>query len=64
MALARAFGEELARGGTPVSYELEAFSTQEARRDIEGNRTHDAAPDARAAALILTSYLSRSHDND
>lgn len=62
---ARAFGAQLeAATGIPVVYEMEAFSTQEARRDPEGNRTNEGALDASAAALVLTSYLSRSHDHD
>lgn len=59
---ARAFGTRLqAESGVPVVYEMEMFTTQEARRGPEGERTHGAV-DAAAAALILTSYLSRSHD--
>jgi len=62
---ARVFGEALkAHTNIPVAYEMEAFSTQEARRDFEGNRTNTGELDASAAALILTSYLSRPHDND
>lgn len=62
---ARAFGESLGKGTeVPVVYEMEAFTTQEARRDFEGNRTNFADVDASAAALILTSYLSRPHDNN
>jgi putative holliday junction resolvase len=61
---AKAFGNALQQQGVPVAYEMEAFSTQEARRDFEGNRTNTEDIDASAAALILTSYLSRSHDND
>lgn len=61
---ARAFGEALAQAaGVPIHYELEAFSTQEARRAPDGERGNGAVDD-RAAALILTSYLSRPHDND
>ncbi|HYF28911.1 MAG TPA: Holliday junction resolvase RuvX [Candidatus Paceibacterota bacterium] len=60
---ARAFAEELAkRTGTPVHFEPEMLTTQEARRDFEGvhvSRSGDV--DASAAALILTSYLSRNH---
>lgn len=60
---ARAFGDLLAvRTNLPVAYELEAFTTQEARRDIEGARKVTGRVDDRAAALILTSYLSRPHD--
>lgn len=61
---ARAFGEELSEAtGLPVSYEFEALTSQEASRSIDGTRERQANPiDASAAALILTSYLSRSHD--
>lgn len=49
--------------GLPVYFEPEAFTTQEARRDPEGLRTKTSKhTDASAASLILTSYLSRSHD--
>lgn len=51
-------GEE---SGLPVFFEFEAYTTQEARRDYDGTRTHGTV-DASAAALILTSYLSRPHD--
>lgn len=62
---ARALGDALSQEtGVPVVYEMEAFSTQEARRDPEGNRTNPENLDASAAALVLTSYLSRPHDND
>ncbi len=56
---ARAFGDALSAQGIRVVYEMEAFSTQEARRDVEGNRTNTGAVDASAAALILTAYLSK-----
>jgi len=59
---ARALGEELAeRTGAPVHYEPEMLTTQEARRDFEGLRTNKGNVDSSAAALILTSYLSRHH---
>lgn len=59
---ARALGEELAeRTGVPVHYEPEMLTTQEARRDFEGIRNNKGNVDASAAALILTSYLSRHH---
>ncbi len=59
---ARALGEELLeRTGVPVHYEPEMLTTQEARRDFEGNRTNKGEVDSSAAALILTSYLSRHH---
>ena len=58
---ARALGEELAsRTGIPVVYEPEMMTTQEAKRDFEGVHAHKRGNvDASAAALILTSYLSR-----
>jgi RNase H-fold protein (predicted Holliday junction resolvase) len=47
----------------PVYFEPEMFTTQEARRDFEGVHSHKGGNvDASAAALILTSYLSRTHD--
>lgn len=60
---ARKFAEALqaATGITPV-YEPEMLTTQEARRDFEGIRTHGDV-DSSAAALILTSYLSRHGNN-
>jgi len=59
---ARALGDELAeRTGAAVHYEPEMLTTQEARRDFEGARTNHGNVDASAAALILTSYLSRKH---
>lgn len=59
---AHALGDELeARTGVPVFYELEMLTTQEAKRDFEGIHSHKRPNvDASAAALILTSYLSRS----
>lgn len=78
---ARAFGAKLEEeSGLPVYFEIEALSTQEARRAPDGTHPLHAANvqrqrsekgmaagqrgavDARAAALILTSYLSRNHD--
>jgi len=61
---AKAFGEELSKTtGLPVFFELEALTSQEARRSIDGTRGKPENPiDASAAALILTSYLSRPHD--
>jgi putative holliday junction resolvase len=62
---ARAFGEHLAeRAGVPVFFESEIFTSAEARRmhHKEGKSRapkRHAAVDASAAALILTSYLSR-----
>ena len=59
---ARALGEELSeRTGVPVHYEPEMLTTQEARRDFEGLRTNKGNVDSSAAAIILTSYLSRKH---
>ena len=64
---ARAFGESLAeRSGKPVFYESEVFTSAEARRlpgkevKSRSSKVH-AKVDASAAALILTSYLSRHH---
>lgn len=61
---AHAFGDEITKTtGLPVFYELEALTSQEARREMDGTRGKSReAVDASAAALILTSYLSRSHD--
>jgi putative Holliday junction resolvase len=63
---ARALGETItARAGVPVFYESEVFTSAEARRapEKEGKsrapKKH-ANVDASAAALILTSYLSRA----
>lgn len=61
---ARAFAAHLAEGGLPVHFEPEMFTTQEARRDFEGIRTNGhAVVDSSAAALILTSFLSRHADS-
>ena len=59
---ARALGEELsARTGVDVFYEPEMMTTQEAKRDFEGVHSYKRINvDASAAALILTSYLSRT----
>lgn len=61
---ARSFGTLLAeKTGMPVHFEMEALTTQEARRTLSGERgAQTAMTDASAAALILTSYLSR-HDH-
>jgi len=77
LAKAHAFANVLTeKTGAPVFWEQEMFTTQEARRGLDGmHPQHDAnisrsrsvaggnsrATDASAAALILTSYLSR-HD--
>ena len=64
---AKAFGEAVARASRkPVFYEPEMFTSVEARRPPEKPAKTRAAPrrapvDASAAALILTSYLSRTH---
>lgn len=51
------------RTEVPVYFEPEVLTTQEARRGPEGERLTPSSPvDASAAALILTSYLSRTHD--
>jgi putative Holliday junction resolvase len=62
---ARLFGDQIAeRAGVPVFYESEVFTSAEARRaphKEEKTRAPKARAnvDASAAALILTSYLSR-----
>jgi len=54
---AHAFGEELfTRAGVPIFFESEIFTSAEARRAAPPR----AAVDASAAALILTSYLSKN----
>ena len=64
---ARAFGEELmARAGVPVFFESEVFTSAEARRAPEKQEKTRAPKkhvevDASAAALILTSFLSRAN---
>ena len=66
-AAARSLGESLGREtGVPVSYESEVYTSVEARRPPEKVSKTRAARrhveiDASAAALILTSYLSRHH---
>ena len=64
---ARALGSNISeRSGTPVFYESEVFTSAAARRAPEKQaksrspKSHTKV-DASAAALILTSYLSRSH---
>lgn len=63
---ARTLGEHIAeRAGVPVFYESEVFTTAEARRapaKVQKSRKTKQHPavDASAAALILTSYLSRT----
>lgn len=62
---AHAFGEQLTfRSGVPIFYESEIFTSAEARRaPMKKEKTRalkaHVAIDASAAALILTSYLSR-----
>lgn len=62
---ARALGRSLSeRSGIPVFFESEVFTSAEARRMPEKEAKsrapkRRAAVDASAAALILTSYLSR-----
>lgn len=61
---AKRFAAELIEEtGVPVYFEPEMLTTQEARRDYEGVHVAKSGNvDASAAALILTSYLSRTHD--
>lgn len=61
---ARAFAEALTqKTGITVVFEPEMLTTQEARRDFEGvHQARSGNVDASAAALILTSYLSRNHE--
>ena len=75
--VARAFGKSLEEAtGLPVFFEQELFTTQEARRGFDGlhprhvsdstrktARKDAEAVDASAAALILTSYLTRQKGN-
>lgn len=58
-ALARSFASELTEvTGTPVFFEPEMLTTQEARRFPDGVRMKGSPDvDAAAAALILTSFL-------
>jgi len=58
-AQARSFGETLAgRTNAALFFEPELFTTQEARRDAVGVRTHTGTVDASAAALILSGFLA------
>lgn len=59
---AKTFAQKLASTGVNVVFEPEMLTTQEARRDFEGARTHGDV-DSSAAALILTSYLGRHGNN-
>jgi putative Holliday junction resolvase len=70
---ARALGAELSeRAGVQVHFEQELFTTQAARRFPDGTRMAGSPDvDASAAAIILSSYLSRinptsddDHDHD
>ncbi|MDB5264944.1 MAG: Holliday junction resolvase YqgF, putative holliday junction resolvase [Parcubacteria group bacterium] len=58
---AKAFAQLLEqRGNIPVHFEPEMLTTQEARRLFDGSRGPGHTDvDASAAALILTSFLSR-----
>lgn len=64
---ARAFGARVADGaGVPVVYESEVFTSEEARQShhkeekTRAPKTHGHIDDS-AAAIILTSYLSRNN---
>lgn len=60
---ARAFAERLKEAtGLPLFFEPEMLTTQEARRNFEGVRTKGNV-DSSAAALILTSFLSKHGDH-
>jgi len=63
-AEAKAFGRILVeRTGLPLYFEPEMLTTQEAKRDFEGVHVAKSGNvDASAAAIILTSYLSRTHE--
>jgi len=53
---ARAFGDHISKhANVPIHYESEVFTSAEARRSAPPRANVDAS----AAALILTSYLSR-----
>ncbi|MDQ5957830.1 MAG: putative pre6S rRNA nuclease [Patescibacteria group bacterium] len=57
---AERFGKLLEQAtGIPIFYELEILTTKEAERDIG----KDALTDARAAALILKSYIDQQKNN-
>lgn len=66
---ARALGDRIAeRAGVPIFYEPETFTSAQARRAPEKEMKSRAPKshvdiDASAAALILTSYLSRISEN-
>lgn len=64
---AHAFGASIAdRTGLQVAYESEVFTSEEARqapaKEVKSRSPKQHAPvDDSAAAIILTSYLSRTH---
>ena len=59
MPAAEKFAQHLsAETGLPVEFELEVLTTKEAERDIG----RDELTDARAAALILKSYIDRKQN--
>ncbi len=61
---ARAFATRLHEATqVPISWEQELYTTQEARRDFEGVHNNRGVVDASAAAIILTSFLSRQPHN-
>jgi len=54
------FRDKLATAlGLPIEWQAEFFTTREARRVIDEGQT-DPATDARAASLILKSYLDKT----
>lgn len=68
-ALCRAFGEKLARRcGLPVEYEDERLSSWEAEEILEAGgvpvKDRKKTEDQIAAALILRSYLERTHTHE
>lgn len=68
MTSARAFASELETDGTTVYFEPEAYTSAEARRARDASNEGRSPKntdnvDASAAALILTSYLSRHGAN-
>lgn len=64
---ARTLGDKLEDAGISVFYESEVFTSAEARRSphkeekTRAPQKHEPVDDS-AAALILTSYLSRTHE--
>ncbi len=61
---AHAFAEKISEGTkTPLFFQNEIFSTQEARRNPDGSMGNVREVDASAAALILTRYLEQTHDH-